>query len=519
MPDYGRELSFGSFITPANAAPQRAVRLAQLSEQVGLDLVTFQDHPYQAGFLDSWTLISYVAARTERISISGNVTNLPLRPPAVLARSVASLDLLTGGRIELGIGAGGFWDAIEAMGGRRLQPGESVQALDEAITLIRELWDTEQRGGIRFDGTFYQLRGAKRGPSPAHPVGIWIGAYKSRMLRLTGRLGDGWLPSEPYLQPGDLTRANRIIDESAAAAGRRPADIRRLLNVSDISADHLVDLALAEGIDTFIAMADDPAVLQQLGEVTAEVRERVAAARAGNRNPIVDNQAAPDAGSDPIEIAPVQDQQSPQESEYDRLGVRPTPDPGVRLAGRQVWDEASRPHRRPSGPEVEYSSRGRMAGRHLIDVHDHLRKELETVRDVIDQVRSGAMEIGRARSVINDLTMRQNDWTLGAYCAAYCRTVAEHHTVEDQAVFPNLRAADHDLGAILDRLTEEHHVIHEVLEEVDRRLVGVIEHPGDYRELQETVDLLTDTLLSHLSYEEYELVEPLARHGFYPGQL
>src|SRR3954449_12180406 len=102
MPDYGRELSFGSFITPANSDPQRAVRLAWLSEQVGLDLVTFQDHPYQPGFLDTWTLISYVAARTERISISGNVTNLPLRPPAVLARSVASLDLLSGGRIELG---------------------------------------------------------------------------------------------------------------------------------------------------------------------------------------------------------------------------------------------------------------------------------------------------------------------------------------------------------------------------------------------------------------------------------
>jgi len=160
-----------------------------------------------------------------------------------------------------------------------------------------------------------------------------------------------------------------------------------------------------------------------------------------------------------------------------------------------------------------------MAGKHLIDVHDHLRRELETVRDVINQVRNGALDIGRARSVINELTMRQNDWTLGAYCAAYCRTVAEHHTLEDQAVFPNLRAADHELSSILDRLTDEHHVIHEVLQEVDRRLVGVIERPGDYTELQEAVDLLTDTLLSHLAYEEYELVEPLARHGFYPGQL
>jgi hemerythrin-like domain-containing protein len=115
--------------------------------------------------------------------------------------------------------------------------------------------------------------------------------------------------------------------------------------------------------------------------------------------------------------------------------------------------------------------------------------------------------------------MRQNDWTLGAYCAAYCRTVAEHHSLEDRSIFPHLRKADHDLAAILDRLGAEHEVIHEVLEEVDRRLVNVIRTPGDYDELQEVVDLLTDTLLSHLAYEEQELVEPLARHGFYANQV
>jgi alkanesulfonate monooxygenase SsuD/methylene tetrahydromethanopterin reductase-like flavin-dependent oxidoreductase (luciferase family) len=119
MTDYGHDLLFGSFITPTNAAPERVVALAQASERAGLDLVTFQDHPYQAGFLDTWTLLSYVAAQTERIHVAANVLNLPLRPPAVLARAAASLDLLSGGRVELGLGAGGFWDAIEAMGGRR----------------------------------------------------------------------------------------------------------------------------------------------------------------------------------------------------------------------------------------------------------------------------------------------------------------------------------------------------------------------------------------------------------------
>ena len=136
MPDYGHSLQFGTFITPVNSPPRRAVELAQLSEQLSFDLVTFQDHPYQPAFHDTWTLMSWVAASTERVHISANVHNLPLRQPAVLARSVASLDLLSGGRIELALGAGGFWDAIEAMGGRRLTAGESVGALAEAIDIM-----------------------------------------------------------------------------------------------------------------------------------------------------------------------------------------------------------------------------------------------------------------------------------------------------------------------------------------------------------------------------------------------
>src|SRR5262249_20944149 len=123
MPDYGHPLRFGSFITPGNSAASQPVRLAVLSEELGLDLVTFQDHPYQASFLDTWTLLSWVGAQTERVQLSGNVLNLPLRQPAVLARSAASLDLLSGGRVSLGIGAGGVWDAMPAVGGGRVTPG------------------------------------------------------------------------------------------------------------------------------------------------------------------------------------------------------------------------------------------------------------------------------------------------------------------------------------------------------------------------------------------------------------
>ena len=123
MTDYGHELKFGTFITPNASQADAVVALAQLTEAAGLDLATFQDHPYQSSFLDTWTLLSFVAAKTERISLSGNVLNLPLRQPAVLARAVASLDLLSHGRAELGLGAGAFWDGIKGMGGPELTPG------------------------------------------------------------------------------------------------------------------------------------------------------------------------------------------------------------------------------------------------------------------------------------------------------------------------------------------------------------------------------------------------------------
>lgn len=120
--DYGHDLLFGTFVTPTNRPVHHAVEQAVVADRAGLDLVTFQDHPYQPTFHDTSTLLAYAAARTERIHLSANVTNLPLRPPAVLARAIATLDLLSGGRTELGIGAGGFWDAIAAMGGPRRTP-------------------------------------------------------------------------------------------------------------------------------------------------------------------------------------------------------------------------------------------------------------------------------------------------------------------------------------------------------------------------------------------------------------
>lgn len=295
MPDYGQELRFGSFLTPTNANAHDVVAAAVAGERAGLDLVTFQDHPYQPRFLDTWTLISYVAARTSTVRLAGNVLNLPLRPPAVLARSVASLDLLSGGRIELGLGAGAFWDAIEAMGGPRRSPGAAVDALSEAIDVVRGVWDVDSTGVLRLPGEHYQVAGAKRGPAPAHPVEIWLGAYQPRMLRLTARKADGWLPSIDRMSMPESARANKVIDEAAAEAGRDPREIRRLANVPgrfgpasekllsgpvEQWVEQLTVLALEYGFSTFVLAGDDVSAYERIGqEVAPAVREAVAAAR------------------------------------------------------------------------------------------------------------------------------------------------------------------------------------------------------------------------------------------------
>lgn len=465
--DYGHDLLFGTFITPAAQEPQQPVALAQVTEQAGLDLVTFQDHPYQPAFLDTWTLLSYVGARTDRVHLAANVTNLPLRPPAVLGRAAASLDLLTGGRFALGLGAGAFWDAIEAMGGTRLRGGEAVEAVEEAVQVVRQMWDVGQRGGVRVQGRHHRVVGAKRGPAPAHDVPIWVGAYKPRMLRLVGRLADGSLPTLGYLDGVEALRSmNEVIDEAAIEAGRDARAVRRLLNIGrgDAEPERLAELALEYGVSGFVLGTDDAGMIERYGQETAPaVRALVDAERAQPR---------------PAEM--------PQQAEMSqRAQTPPQPD----------------------------SERGSAVAAHLVEVHDALRAELGQVRDLVDQVRKGTVEVGAARSAINQMTVRQNAWTLGTYCQQYCRIITGHHSLEDQGIFPHLRRTDPALAPVLDRLQEEHHVIHDVLEQVDTALVGLAARPDDVSALVEAVGLLSDTLLSHFAYEERELLGPLARHG------
>ena len=317
MTDYGHELEFGLFPSPDVARAQHVLELAAVAEVSGLDLVTVQDHPYQARHLDAWTLLSVIAARTSAVRVALNVANLPLRNPVVLAGSVASLDVLSGGRVELGLGTGAFWDGIEAAGGVRLAPGEAVEALEEAIAVIRAMWVGE--GSVRVDGRHHRARGLHSGPAPVHPVGIWVGAYKPRMLRLTGRLADGWLPSQGYAAPDTLGPMNARIDEAARAAGRAPEAVRRLYNVSGTFgsgggflrgrpsdwAEQLAGLTLEEGMATYILGTDDVDDVRRFGEEVAPLvrdlvateRERRAAVPEAGGAAAADAVASPERGS------------------------------------------------------------------------------------------------------------------------------------------------------------------------------------------------------------------------------
>jgi alkanesulfonate monooxygenase SsuD/methylene tetrahydromethanopterin reductase-like flavin-dependent oxidoreductase (luciferase family) len=227
-----RAVQFGISVVPATETLERIGELVRAADQGALDLVGIQDHPYQSHFLDTWSLIPTLLAKTDRISFFTDVANLPLRPPAVMAKAAASLDVLSGGRFELGIGAGAFPEVAASMGGPRRTPGESVEALEEAIEVIRLMWSSERV--VSLQGKYYRLDGAHPGPRPSHPIGIWVGAFKPRMLRLVGRKADGWLPSLGVLSRDELRAGNELIDATAEKAGRDPRSIRRLINLQGL---------------------------------------------------------------------------------------------------------------------------------------------------------------------------------------------------------------------------------------------------------------------------------------------
>jgi len=303
VPDYGHALEFGYFLVPDAEDPEGVVQAAVLADGLGFDLLGVQDHPYQRRHLDALALLGVILARTERVRVFHAVANLPLRPPAVYAKAAATLDLLSGGRFEAGLGGGGYLKPAEAMGAPALTPGQSLEALEEAVGIMRAFWSGER--SLRFEGRHYRLDGMKPGPLPAHPIQIWLGAAKPRGLALTGRAADGWIaPLMNYMPAAEHSAAQARIDRAAREAGRDPGAVRRIELVPGEFADaapapardtdqfvvgppeHWVDVlthfALDLGLASFVLAAPpDPETLRTfMEEVAPRVRERVAEARA-----------------------------------------------------------------------------------------------------------------------------------------------------------------------------------------------------------------------------------------------
>ncbi len=224
------ELSFGVGV-PTSAAPDDdPLGFAQEAERLGYDFVSAADHPCGSNpSYETMTMLTWIAARTSQIKVASRVLAVPLRRPAMVAKLAASLDLLSSGRFILGLGAGYSDEEIAALGGPVLSPAEKIDGLAEAIQVIRGAWT---HSGYTQHGRHHSVHGLEMEPKPARPIPVWLGTFGPRALAVTGRLADGWIPSLGYMPVEEIPAMRRRIDAAAEAAGRRPDDIRGILNVS-----------------------------------------------------------------------------------------------------------------------------------------------------------------------------------------------------------------------------------------------------------------------------------------------
>ncbi|MEV6072381.1 LLM class flavin-dependent oxidoreductase [Nocardia sp. NPDC052001] len=272
-------LRFGIQLAPTATELPQLRALAKIADREGLDLLGIQDHPYSGGLADTFAVIATMLAETERLRVFPDVASLPLRGPAMLGKQAATLDLLSGGRFELALGAGAFWPAISAMGGPTRSNPEALQALEEATEIIRAMWQPGAKANV--DGTHYRVHGVQSGPAPAHPVGIWFGSVGPKANVLTGRIADGWAAPIPHYLPYEKWQATQaIISAAATDVGRNPADITRMAQLvgtitetpgpvtlrgeAPIRTDAagwsriLADLATDTGFDTFVYWPESP---------------------------------------------------------------------------------------------------------------------------------------------------------------------------------------------------------------------------------------------------------------------
>ncbi|MFI0373620.1 LLM class flavin-dependent oxidoreductase [Actinomadura sp. 1N219] len=291
-------LRFGVSLAPDASVP--LLRTAQEADRYGLDLLGVRDRPYRRDTADALTLVAAALAATSRIRVLPAVACLPLRPPAVLAKAVATMDRLSGGRVELGLGAGTSWDGVEAYGGTR--PGGACagsaaaarRALEEAVQIIRLHWSDQS--GLRFQGEHYGFTALQAGPAPVHPIGVWLGVTGPRGLDLAGRVADGWIAPSSLVPPKRLADGQQRLDDAAARAGRDPGEIRRVYVLEgslDASAEprgflhgpprqwiyELTELAIGHRVDSFLFGGRPEQMAEFALEVVPAVREEIARER------------------------------------------------------------------------------------------------------------------------------------------------------------------------------------------------------------------------------------------------
>lgn len=224
------ELIFGVGV-PTSAAPgDDPVAIAQEAERLGYDFVSAADHPCGSDpSYETPTMLTWIAARTSRIKVASRVMAVPFRRPAMVAKFAVSLDLLSGGRFILGLGAGYSGQEIAAVGGPALSPAGKIDGLAEALQVIRGAWT---QADYTQEGHHHSVHHLDMEPKPAHTIPVWLGTFGPRALAVTGRLADGWIPSLGYMPTEGIPAMRRRIDAAAHAAGRRPDQIRGILNTS-----------------------------------------------------------------------------------------------------------------------------------------------------------------------------------------------------------------------------------------------------------------------------------------------
>jgi len=211
---------FGVSIVPSASGRSDPVAEARRAEDLRFDLVSIWDHPVgDRPSFETWTLLTWIAAHTERIGLATNVLGLPFRLPALTAKMAESLDRLSGGRVILGLGGGGNDHEAAGLGAPGRTPSEKVDALEEGLDVIRGVWG---RSPFSFQGEHYRNERAVVEPKPGRPIPVWLGTYGPRALELTGRLADGWIPSMPYLPPRVARAKIDVVRGAAEAAGRDP---------------------------------------------------------------------------------------------------------------------------------------------------------------------------------------------------------------------------------------------------------------------------------------------------------